>query len=51
MEEEVPTIEELQKLRVVDLKKELGRLSLPTGGVKAELIQRLNIYYQVSYYG
>ena len=39
---------DLQKLRVVDLKKELERLDLSTTGVKAVLVQRIFDYYQVS---
>lgn len=45
-DEETPTHEDLQKLRVVDLKKELERLDLSTTGVKAVLVQRIFDYYQ-----
>ena len=47
MSDDVPSLADLQKQRVVDLKKELARLGLPQGGVKADLVARLNEYYQV----
>jgi len=45
-EEEIPSLEDLQKLRVVDLKKELQRLGLSQGGNKADLVKRIHEYYQ-----
>ncbi|XP_074662695.1 uncharacterized protein LOC141915170 isoform X2 [Tubulanus polymorphus] len=41
-----PTHEQLEKLRVVDLKERLSELGLPLGGRKADLIARLWGYYQ-----
>eukprot|EP00088_Acartia_fossae_P004300 TRINITY_DN11837_c0_g1_i2.p1 TRINITY_DN11837_c0_g1~~TRINITY_DN11837_c0_g1_i2.p1 ORF type:complete len:567 (-),score=235.25 TRINITY_DN11837_c0_g1_i2:92-1792(-) len=45
-EDEIPSLEDLQKLRVVDLKKELVRLGLSQSGNKADLVQRIHDYYQ-----
>ena len=39
MAEEVPTAQELAKLRVVDLKEKLTELGLPTNGIKATLVE------------
>jgi len=45
-EEEIPSLADLQKLRVVDLKKELQRLGLSQSGNKADLVQRIHEHYQ-----
>ena len=43
--DEVPSLKVLKNLRVVDLKKELVRLGLPQGGVKAALVQRIHQHF------
>ncbi|XP_020614291.1 uncharacterized protein LOC110052505 [Orbicella faveolata] len=45
MEEEIPSLEELKKLKVVELKARLSSLGLQTSGLKAELIARLHSYF------
>lgn len=40
--ERVPSLDELKKLRVVDLKERLSSLGLPQGGLKADLVARLH---------
>jgi len=44
--EDRPTLAELKALRVVDLRQKLSGLGLPQSGVKADLIARLDSYYQ-----
>lgn len=41
-----PTVEELQAMRVVELRGKLTEFGLPTNGIKADLVQRLFSYYQ-----
>eukprot|EP00466_Bigelowiella_natans_P010012 jgi/Bigna1/64110/fgenesh1_kg.67_\ len=42
-----PSIEELSKLRVVDLRAKMSKLNLNKKGRKAELVKRLHEYYSV----
>jgi len=49
MEEPRKTLEELKALRVIDLRKMLSELGLPGSGVKAELVARLDSYYEQMY--
>ncbi|KAJ7374384.1 Splicing factor 3B subunit 2 [Desmophyllum pertusum] len=46
MEEERPSLDELKKLKVVELKARLSSLGLQTSGLKADLIARLDSYFE-----
>ncbi|XP_078351320.1 uncharacterized protein LOC144636051 [Oculina patagonica] len=46
MDEERPSLDELKKLKVVELKARLSSLGLHTSGLKAELIARLHSYFE-----
>ncbi|XP_006818701.1 splicing factor 3B subunit 2-like [Saccoglossus kowalevskii] len=42
----IPTINELKKLKVVDLREKLSSFGLSTSGLKPELVARLHSYYE-----
>ncbi|XP_071832947.1 uncharacterized protein [Apostichopus japonicus] len=41
----IPTVVELEKLKVVELRAKLSKLGISTSGRKAELIEKVRIYY------
>ncbi|XP_077997203.1 splicing factor 3B subunit 2-like isoform X2 [Glandiceps talaboti] len=42
----IPTVSELRKLKVAELREKLSSLGLPIGGLKNDLIERLHKYYE-----